>query len=150
MADEETRRILNEELRHRLDIQRSAAERVETKAAILLGFAATAMQFVVGRDEASPLETATVIAWCATIIACLAVVTVRPSGELDPEDFVNDLWSADAPFAHTKLVRTRLYEFERNRRRLTIRTRAWLLSSRCLAAAGILSALHLSYGSARP
>ena len=150
MADEETRRILNEEMRHRLEIQRSAAERVEAKAAIVLGFAATAMQFVISRNQSSDFETVSIAAWALAIAASLVVISVRASGELDPRSFVEDLWNADAPFAHSKLTRTRLHEFEHNGGRLTIRVIAWQVAGLFVAVAGILSALHLMNGEAPP
>ena len=49
----DTLELINGEIRYRMDIQRRAIERVDTKATLLLGFAVAAAQFVVAlqRDE---------------------------------------------------------------------------------------------------
>jgi hypothetical protein len=43
--------LVNDELKYRLDAQADSAKGIETKAVILVGFAATAVQFVISHNH---------------------------------------------------------------------------------------------------
>lgn len=142
-----TRALLDDELRQRLDVQRTAAERVETKANIVLGFSIAAGQFVLRSEASSAWLAPSVAAFALSIAASLYVLTVRRHEEINPTTLVPDLWNATTAEAHQALIEARLWALEENRGRLRWRRRGWWVSFWSLTLAGILAAAHLHWGS---
>ena len=141
-----TRRLLNDELRHRLDVQRSSGERVETKATVVLSLAITAIPWVVGADLHSGWLVPTLVAFIGTVGCSLMVLRIRQSWELDPESYVDELWTIDDGTAQTSLAERRLAAFTRNRTELHRRIRWWYRSIAGLIAGAAMAGLHLWVG----
>ena len=141
-----TRRLLNDELRHRLDVQRSSGERVETKATVILGLASTGVPLVLNAGASNWWLLPALAAFAAAIVCSLVVIRIRQSWELDPGAYVDAMWDVDVAEAQSRLARQRQAAFERNRTELHARIGWWWASVACLLAAGALSALHLWSG----
>lgn len=74
-TDIDTLRIIADSNLDRLTVQRSAIERLETKGAILLGFAVTAAQLTLLADDLIiGWRIAAIVAYAASFLAGLAVV----------------------------------------------------------------------------
>ena len=142
----ETWELLNEELRHRLDVQRSSAERLETKAALVLGAALTAIQFVAREAVRSGWLSWAVAAYVGAMACAVLVVVPRRFEELKPRSLIVGLWLYERGRSTAELANNRLVAFETNVRRQG--RRMWLVRASIvlLVVGAILSAEHLARG----
>jgi hypothetical protein len=142
----ETWELLNDELRHRLDVQRSSAERIETKAAVVIGAALTAVQFVVREPVRSYWLPPTVGAYVAAMIFGLLTVMPRVFDETGPKAMLTGLWLYPRGRAAAELANNRLLAYEGNLKRHRWRL-FWLrLSLLAVVVGAIMSVIHLTEG----
>jgi hypothetical protein len=141
-----TRRLLNDELRHRLDVQRSSGERVETKATVILGLATTGVPLLLNAGLRSWWLLPAAGAFALAIACSVVVVRIRQSWELDPGSYVDLMWDVDEGTAQSRLVEQRRAAFERNRAELRARIRWWWASVASLVVAAVLTGIHLWAG----
>ena len=141
-----TRRLLNDELRHRLDVQRSSGERIETKGTVILGLATTIAPLVANAGARSGWLVPALSAFLATIGCSLMVVRIRHSWELDPTSYVEELKDVDERTALTTLTTERVAAYRRNRAELRRRIHWWRAAAACLMVGTALSAAHLWSG----
>lgn len=144
--DPETRRLLHEELRHRHDVQRGVSERLEGKAALVLGASLALVPFVAKEPVQSwwlPLATAF---YAFSALAAVVVVVPRSFQELDPRKTLETVWLWDPSDAAGELANNRLRAIETNVRDQAGRV-LWLRVSLGLLLLGaIMSVLHLTLG----
>lgn len=142
----ETRKLLAELLDQRLAVQRSAAERVEAKAAIVLGVATGVLQLVLGQKLTSEWLGPAVAAYFVAIVMSVVCLALRRNREVDPGALLRELWNAPAVFTYSQLANNRLDAFTVNMGRVRWRIRAWWCAVAALVAATVLSVLHVRYG----
>ena len=141
-----TRELLLNQAQHRADVQRSAIERVEAKAAIVLGVSVTAAQFIASRSYRSGFLPLAMGAYVVAIGCSLVVAALRNHHEVDPAKFVNTLWQAPYDYAVTELVAHYNRNFKINRKRARWRQWVWWGSAGALAIGAIMSVLHVTQG----
>jgi len=141
--------LVAEAVRLRLDAQRQAAERIETKAAILLGFVATAVPLLATQEGAENWLRipAFVVYGLATIFG---VVAIRPYPHWEtplPRPFVAAFLKYPQPPENVSkwLAAARVRTFEDNLPVARQKARCWWLSLLALAVAVLLSVFSLTF-----
>jgi hypothetical protein len=145
--DPEARRLLYDELRHRHDVQRGVSERLEGKAALVLGAALALVQFV----AREPVDSgwwlpAALAAYLLSAAAALRVVLPRRFEELGAERVLRKVWWWSLPDTAGYLSNARRHVIELNVDHLAFKVRWLRVSIGLLIAAAILSAVHLTQG----
>ena len=92
MDQPETWELLNDELRHRLDVQRAAFERLEARAAIVLGVAFAAIQYIAEKPVRSAFLPWAIGAYVAAMLCSLIAMWPRRFEELKPRSLLTGLW----------------------------------------------------------
>lgn len=142
----ETWELLNEEMRQRLDVQRGAAARLETKAAVVIGAALTAVQFVAKEPVRSYWLPAAVVAYATAMGAGLFAVLPRAFDEIGPRSMLVGLWLFPRGRAAAELANNRYVAYQANARRHGRRVDCVRVAIVALIAGGIMSVVHLTEG----
>ncbi len=142
----ETWDLLNEELRHRLDVQRAAAQRLETKATVIIGAALAGVQFIAKEPFRSYWLPLAVGSYLAAIGAGLLAVLPQVFHETGPRPMLIGLWLYPRGRAAAELANNRLAAYEMNVKRHGRRVAAVRVSVVALVLAAILSVAHLTQG----
>lgn len=138
--------LLNDEMRDRLDVQRGAAERLETKAAIVTGAALTAVQFVAKEPVTSYWLPAAVLAYCAAMGAAFFAVVPRAFDEIGPRSMLVGLWLYPRGRAAAELANNRFVAYQANAKRHGMRVDCVRVAIVALMAGATLSVVHLTQG----
>ncbi|MFP5316676.1 MAG: hypothetical protein ACLGI2_00065 [Acidimicrobiia bacterium] len=143
----ETWQLLNDELRLRLDVQRTAFNRIEGRAALILGAVFAAIQFVAGKDLSSPWLSWALGAYGVAMATSLCVAALpRRFEEVKPRSIVVGLWLYPKGRAAAELANNRLKAFEQNVKRQGLMILIVRVSVAFAIAGAILSVLHLTRG----
>jgi hypothetical protein len=143
----ETWELINDELRHRLDVQRSAFDRLETRAAFVFAAAFAALQFVARADVESDWLPAAIATYAVSMLCAGAIAAIpRRHDEMSPAAIVKGLWWHTRGRAAAELANNRRVAFEKNVSRQKWLTLALCVSVGLLALGAILSGVHLSQG----
>ncbi|MEY2446654.1 MAG: hypothetical protein QOH79_130 [Acidimicrobiaceae bacterium] len=138
--------LLNDEMRHRLDVQRAAGERIDAKAAIVLGAAIAAVQFVAKEPVRSYWLPASVSAYAVAIVLALVALRPRAFDEVGGHAMLVGLWAYPRGRAAAELANNRVWALTKNAERQTGRIR-WLWASiAVLLLAAMMSVVHLTQG----
>jgi hypothetical protein len=153
---ERTLELVNDELQKRLEMQFSAADRVDTKATLLLGFVATAGQFVLTRAHRSGWAIAlALLGYGLAFAAGLSTVALRSYRAVPHPPWIISEYAAQLR-AQTdgirrtilgKLVAAREKAFEHNEKIDKWKAKAWWISLGGLAVGVVFSVVSLSIGS---
>lgn len=146
VAQPETWTLLNEEGRHLLDTQRSAAERIETKAALVVGAALTAAQFVAKEPFSSYWLPAAMTGYLLAILCGLACVLPRTLNNIGLDETVRGVWWFDRGRAAAEIVNNRNVAIKANARRHRRRVLWFWAALTMLAIGAIMSVGHLTLG----
>lgn len=138
--------MLSEEGRYLLDSQRAAGERIETKAAVVIGAALTAAQFVATRELHSYWLPLALAAYLVAIGAGLVCVRPRTFDNIGLEQLLKGLWWYPKGRAAAEIVNNRNLAVKANARRHQSRVTWFWLSLTTLALGAIMSVGHLTWG----
>lgn len=143
--EEATLELAEDLLRDRLQAQRTAIERIETKATVLLGFGAAAAQFLLRSEATGGWLVAGLVFYGLTLVAGLAAIGVYEH-QYPPEPGRLVEAYLDLPRAHVLdvLVRSRSEAFYENGRHMGRKRRAWQATLGLLVVAVVLSAVALA------
>jgi hypothetical protein len=141
----DTLELINNEMSARLARQLDAGAKVDTKAAVVAGFAATATQFLAIRHDYRLIPA--ILAFAAYAVAflagvwALAVTTYEDVPE--PRALVDRYAERPKVTALASLASTRVRAFEKNRTKHTHKVTRWWISVAALGAGLILSAVAI-------
>ena len=138
--------LLNEESRLLLDAQRTGAERVETKAALVIGAALAAAQFVARESVDSYWLPASLVAYALCIGSGLICVSPRRFENLSLERTMKGVWWYPHEFAVAEVLNNRNEAVKANAKRHQARVLWFWLSITFLGGGAMMSALHLRLG----
>lgn len=144
--DADTRRLLYDELRHRHDVQRSVSERLEGKAALVLGAALALIQFVAREPVDSWWLPPALGPYTTAGLAALVIVLPRRFEELGPENVLRKVWWWTLPDAASYLANARLSAIKANVEHQAAKVRWLRLSVVLLLLGAMMSAVHLTQG----
>ena len=147
-ADEQARtwELLNEELRLRIETQRRAFERIEARAAIVLGATFAALQFVAEKPVTSRWLPLALIAYGLAMAFSLIAVLPGWFKETKPRSVLLGLWLYPRGRAAAELANNRLVAFEKNvgrQGRLVLLVRASVAAA---VVGAMMSTAHLTKG----
>jgi hypothetical protein len=138
--------LLNEEMRHRIDVQRTSVEKITGKAVIVLGLSVGAAQFMANTDAEQFTRGAAFLAYAVAAVAGLLVVAPAPFSELKPRSMLVGLWRYPEERAAAELANSRLKIFEANVHRqgkMVLRLRVAMIA---LVVGAALSVVALGVG----
>lgn len=144
--DPDTRRLLYEEVRHRHDVQRAVTERLEGKAALLLGADLALVSFVAKEPISSWWLPVALALYGLSAFAALIVVVPRTFHEVSPRSTLVGLWRWNVADAAGELANNRLRAIEANLEGQGRRVRCLRISLAFLVAGAMMSVLHLTLG----
>jgi len=143
MAD--TLELANDVIRERLELQRTAIERIETKATLLLGFAAAGIQVLLLRGVHGVPGAVAITAFAlsmATGLGCVAVYEHHYPPE--PGRIVDAYLAVSRAHLLDVLVRTRTVAYFRNAKVTRRKRVAWLVTLFLLAIGAAASGLTIA------
>lgn len=144
LGDEATLELANDLVRERLEAQRTAIERIETKATLLLGFAAVGVQLLVTSGGRSGWMLAALIAFAGVFIAGVAAIALYEHRfPPDPGRLVAGYLHLPRAHVLDVVVRTRAEAFYRNTAHLRFKRKTWFATLVLLAVAVVLSAVAI-------
>jgi hypothetical protein len=139
-----TYELLNDELKDKLKQQAESAVRVDTKAAIVVGFAVTALQLFIPRFTHWWLALPAVAAYALAIIFGVATLAVRSHASPPrPQHLVDEYRARVRREVLGVLIGARVKAHEENRKSHLIRVRYWWVSLHALVGAVAFSSLDL-------
>lgn len=144
-VDPETVEVAEALLRDRLNVQRTAIERIETKATVLLGFAAAAGQFVLSSDATGWWLWSSLALYGASIMSgVLAIGIYEHSYPPEPRRLVHAYLDVPKVQLLDVLARTRADAFYENAGHMRTKRRAWIATLILLILAVVCSTVALS------
>jgi hypothetical protein len=144
--NEQTWILINDELRHRHDSQRSSFDKLEGRAAIVLGAATGALLFVAKEDVASAWLVPAMATFAGSIACSLIAVLPNRFEELGARPLVVGLWLRSRGNAAAELANARLAAIEENVVRQGRMVRFARASVVLILAGAIFSTIHLTQG----
>lgn len=142
----DTWELLNEEGRHLLESQRTAAERVEGKAAIVIAGSLAAAQFVARESVSSYALPVAEGSYLASIFCGLACVIPRRVDNVGMQQIINGLWWTERGVAAAELINNRKDAWLLNAERHQIRVLWFWAALATLAVGTCASVVHLTMG----
>ncbi|MFK4107129.1 hypothetical protein [Streptomyces sp. NPDC002176] len=129
-----TLELLNGEMASRLTRQSESLAKIDTKTVFLVGFAATAAQFLATHQHHQGLAYLAFVFYAVTLLA--GVLSIRVSGyeDLEPKRMVQDNVNSPESRVLAAMVATRVTIFEDNRKRHDRKARYWTVSRWSLVA----------------
>ncbi len=125
-AQKDTLELLNNEVAARLTRQSDSLAKIDTKAVFLIGFAATAAQFLATHKHHDVLAYCAFAAYAITLLTGVHTMRVAEHKDLEPRVILTDNVAFPKSQALAVLVATRTSIFEENQRRH--KTKAWYWS----------------------
>jgi len=139
-----TLELINTELSSRLSRQDQSLSRIEAKAVVVLGFAATAAQFLATRDPfrtswSTLLGLVAFLAYTCAFAFGVWTLRVAKFSDLEVKELrqIAEIGQADAL---RQLIWARMTMFDDNKKKADLKARAWWWSS-ALLTAGLLSSV---------
>jgi hypothetical protein len=145
----ETLELVNAELAQRQAGQTAAAAAVQTRALLLLGFAAVAAQFLATRDGEPVLQLGAFTAYAVSAAAGLAALAVRPSPPGPTVDaLLQEYAGQPRDDALARLAAARAVALREDAARQRRRTQWWWVALIALTVATVLSILVIRHAAA--
>lgn len=139
-GDTDTLELINTEVTARLTRLTEAGKGIDTKAGVLAGFAATAAQFLAGRDAQPLLQGLGLGAYAlAFLFAVWALAVATYLDVPDPRELVNTYARRPKAIALADLVVERVNAIESNAKKHEAKARRWWIALGWLAVGLVLS-----------
>lgn len=142
-AQKDTLELLNNEVASRLTRQSESLAKIDTKAVFLIGFAATAAQFLATHKHHDVLAYCAFAAYAVTLLAGVQTIRVAEHKDLEPRPMLADHVRSPKSQVLTALAATRASIYEKNKRRHELKARYWAVSLWSLVAGLALSTVAL-------
>ncbi|TWD13154.1 hypothetical protein FB570_11981 [Streptomyces sp. T12] len=140
---EQTLELINSELAARLARQAESGTKVDTKAIFLVGFAATAAQFLASRNFELFTGAAAFTAYAVAIGFGISVFNLAAYEDLKPRETLDTYARATKGATLGELAGTRVGFFEKNARLHQRKTKRWTVTLIAVVAGIFLSTVSL-------
>jgi hypothetical protein len=127
-AQETTLELLNSEAASRLARQADSLAKIDTKAVLLIGFAATAAQFLATHKHHDVLAYLAFAAYAVTLLTGVQTIRVAEHKDLEPRPMLVAHVRSSKGQALIELAASRVSIFEKNKRRHELKARYWAVS----------------------
>lgn len=135
--------LINSEIASRMVRQSEAGAKVDTKAVFVVGFAATAAQFLAARSFEPYTGTMAFVAYAVAIGAGISIFNLAKYEDLDPRAVLDDHGREEKPATLMALAATRVTMFETNSEVHQHKTRRWTVSLVAVAVGICLSTVSI-------
>ncbi|MFH8443436.1 hypothetical protein ACH4D3_19685 [Streptomyces sp. NPDC018026] len=142
-AQKETLELLNTEAASRLTRQSESLAKIDTKTVFLIGFAATAAQFLATHKHHDVLAYGAFAAYAVALFMGVLTIRVAEHKELEPPQMIADHVHLPKSQVLAALAASRASIFEVNARRQKLKARYWGVSLWSLVAGLGLSTVAL-------
>ncbi|MGW4137689.1 hypothetical protein ACWELV_12935 [Streptomyces mirabilis] len=142
-ASESTLELLNNEAAARLTRQADSLAKIDTKAVFLIGFAATAAQFLATHKHHAVLAYFAFAAYAVSLLAGMLTFRVAQHKDLEPRPMIVAHVRSPKSRALIELAASRAAMFEENKKRHDWKVGYWTASLWSLAAGLCLSTAAL-------
>ncbi|MBK5222032.1 MAG: hypothetical protein JJE52_03975 [Acidimicrobiia bacterium] len=137
-------RLVNDETRYRLDVQRSSIDQVATKASFVAGVAVTLLTFLAAANGETLWKWLALLAFALTAACSLNALRLRKWREVpEPRPTADHAWQHSEEEVLVELLNSRISAFAINETRRAMVHRWWWLSVASLAAGTTLGLAHL-------
>ncbi|WP_262062925.1 hypothetical protein [Streptomyces sp. STR69] len=140
---EPTLELINSELASRLARQTESGAKVETKAVFLVGFAATAAQFLASRGFEPFTGAAAFGAYACAVVFGVSIFNLAEYEDIKPREVLENHGRSSKGAALVALAATRVGMFEKNALVHTRKTKRWTVSLTALAVGVCLSTVSI-------
>lgn len=127
-AQKDTLELLNNEAASRLTRQSESLAKIDTKAVFLIGFAATAAQFLATHKHHDVLAYCAFAAYAITLLTGVQTIRVAEHKDLEPRPMLVDHVRSPKSQVLAALAATRAAIYEKNKRRHELKARYWAVS----------------------
>ncbi|MGA5291673.1 hypothetical protein [Streptomyces pseudogriseolus] len=127
-AQKDTLEFLNDEAASRLTRQSDSLAKIDTKAVFLIGFAATAAQFLATHKHHDVLAYIAFAAYAVTLLAGVQTIRVAEHKDLEPRPMLVAYARSPKSQVLAELAASRATIFEKNKRRHELKARYWAVS----------------------
>ncbi|MGH3408368.1 MAG: hypothetical protein ACRDRJ_38630 [Streptosporangiaceae bacterium] len=134
----ETLTFLNNQISGRMDRQSESLDRIDTKAALVIGYAGAAVTFLATRHPQPTLAGLAYVGYGIAAAFGLAALFVRSYRYLDPRALLDEHAGSAMAVALAEVAATSVIMFETNDRQQGRKVRHWKLSVVALLAATAL------------
>jgi soluble lytic murein transglycosylase-like protein len=124
-AQEPTLELLNNEVASRLSRQSDSLAKIDTKAVFLIGFAATAAQFLATHRHHDVLAYCAFAAYAVTLLTGVRTIRVAEHKDLEPRPMIAAHVALPKSHALAALTASRASIFEKNEERHEKKARYW-------------------------
>ncbi|WP_217554048.1 hypothetical protein [Streptomyces sp. GbtcB6] len=142
-GEEAALELLNSELASRLTRQSDSLAKIDTKAVFLIGFAATAAQFLATHKHQPVLTYLAFAAYALALAAGMQTIRVADHRDLEPRPMLDAYAASPKNQVLAALTAARVVIFERNQERERQKAKWWTTSLWSLAAGLVLSTAAL-------
>lgn len=142
-TQKDTLELLNNEVASRLTRQSESLAKIDTKAVFLIGFAATAAQFLATHKHHDVLAYCAFAAYAITLLTGVQAIRVAEHKDLEPRPMLVAHVRSPKSQVLAELAATRASIFEKNKRRHELKARYWAVSLWSLLAGLGLSTVAL-------
>lgn len=139
----DTLEVINNELASRLARQSDSLAKIDTKAVFLVGFAATAAQFLAAQNPQPVFATLAFAAYAIAFVSGLMTFRVADYEDLEPKEVLEHNARDPRGKVLAQLAATRVGIFERNRAKLNRKATCWAVSLCAVGVGLVLSTVSL-------
>ncbi len=144
--DAQTMEVINAEIAASLARQSESGTKIDTKAIVLVGYAAAAASFLVTRRVQPVLAGLAYAAYAAAVGCGIWAYAVRSYEDVPtPRGLFSAYWDRDRADVLAALAAARVPAFERNAVKHERKARLWLVSLLSLIAGVVLMLLSLAF-----
>ncbi|WP_086754694.1 hypothetical protein, partial [Streptomyces griseiscabiei] len=138
-----TLEVINGELDSRLARQSGSLSQIDTKSVFLVGFVATASQFLATQDYQRYVGAAAFAAYAVAFAAGLSAFRIRDYDDLKPREVLDHNGREPKSKVLMGLAATRIHIFESNATKLDRKARSWTIGLWALVIGLVLSTVSL-------
>ncbi|MFF3253936.1 hypothetical protein ACFYWP_23695 [Actinacidiphila glaucinigra] len=140
---EPTLELINDEIASRLARQSESGAKVDTKAVFLVGFAATAAQFLASRSFEALTGTAAFAMYAISIGFGISIFHLADYEDIEPRQMLDGYGRSPRGTILLALAATRVRMFEKNREVHRVKARRWTASLAAVVAGICLSTIAI-------
>ncbi|MFD4786253.1 hypothetical protein ACFWN1_04080 [Streptomyces sp. NPDC058459] len=142
-ARESNLELINSEIAARMARQSEAGAKVDTKAVFVVGFAATAAQFLAARPFEPYTGIAAFVAYAVSIGVGISIFSLAKYEDIEPRAVLDSHGRDEKPTTLMALAATRVTMFETNGAAHERKTKRWVVSLTAIAVGICLSTVSV-------
>lgn len=139
----DTLELINSELAARMARQSDSMSKIDTKAVFLVGFVATAAQFLASHDHQPVIAALAFVAYAVAFVFGVLIFHLADFEDVVPRTVLDENARSPKSQALMQLAATRVGMFEKNKEQHDRKAERWTVSLSALAVGFVLSTVAL-------